>query len=270
MSEPRDVVVPAGGVISAEYARAIGSPHRALAPVGPGRTPVLQIVVDALRASGVVRQIIGVTAEPVAQKVSGVDVWLPAGDSGPENILRGLAALPTPDAPALVCTSDLPLLTPDAVRAFVAHCDAEAEVTLGLVTAAAYEEAFPGAPPSEWVHLRDAGPVTLGGLFGIRPALLQRNTLLLADAMAARKSQFGMVRLLGPRLVWQWATRSLTLAALTARGETLLGCRTQILRDAAPALALDIDTEDDYTDADARLQTQQRPADTAHPHPVRL
>ena len=264
MTAPRDVVIPAGGRIPESYARLIGTPHRALAPVGPDRRPVMQIVVDALRASGQVRHIIGVAAAPVADAISGVDGWQPAGDSGPANILRGLAALEAPDMPALVCTSDLPLLTAQDVQDFVGRCLPEADLTLGLVSAEAYLSAFPQSPPSEWVALSDAGPVTMGGLFGLRPALLLRHEALLASVFESRKSQARMARLLGPRLLWQWATKTLTLRALVARGEMILGGRAQVLRDAPPRLSFDIDTEDDYTYADTYFQQSGRPG-TGHP-----
>ncbi len=243
----RDVVIPAGGTIDDEFARRIGTPWRALAPVGPARTPVLQIVVDALRASGCVRRIVCVAPPGIASGIVGVDIWLPAFPEGWENICRGLYTVGYEDAPALVCTSDLPFIAPADVADFCARCDPNADVTLGLVRAGAYNKAFIGAPPSTFVPLQDIGPVTLGGLFCVRPALLLNNRALLARAFESRKSQWGMVSLLGPRLVGQFLTRRLTLAALTRRAEQLLGCRARILLDIAPALACDMDTADDYT-----------------------
>lgn len=248
-----DVVIPAGGTISAEYARTIGTAVRALAPLGPERRPVMQIVVDALRASGAVRSIVGVAPDAVAERITGVDRWLPAGNSGPDNIRRGLSALDRPEEIALICTSDLPLMTPESVRGFTSRCDSSADVQIGLVSGPAYEAVFAGAPPSRWVALRDVGPVTIGCLFGVRPALLQRHQTLLDQVFSARKSQAGMVKLLGPRLLWQWTTKRLTLAAIQARGEAILSCRAQVLRDVDPALAFDIDDAGDYAFAAARL-----------------
>lgn len=244
---PYDVVIPAGGTIDSEYAQLIGTPCRALAPFGPARTPVLQIVVDALRASGCVRRIVCVAPRHIADGIGGVDLWLPAAPHGTENILRGLDALDDLNAPALVCTSDLPLVGPAAIADFCARCDPNADVTLGLVRADAYNQAFPGAPPSTFVGLRDVGPVTIGGLFAVRPSSLLDNHALFARAFEARKNQWSMAQLLGPRLVAQFLTHRLTLKAITQRAEMLLRCRAQILLDTAPALACDMDTADDYT-----------------------
>ncbi len=63
-----------------------------------------------------------------------------------------------------------------------------------------------------------------------------------------------MAGLLGPRLLWGWATRTLNLQMLTARAEHLLGGPVQVVTDTSPLLAYDIDTADDYTYAQTRLQ----------------
>jgi len=242
-----DVVVPAGGIIDNEFTQLIGTPCRALAPFGPARTPALQIVVDALRASGCVRRIVCLAPPQAAERVAGVDIWHEAAPHGVENILRGLSALGDENTPALVCTSDLPLIGQADIAGFCARCDPDADVTLGLVRADAYNQAFLNAPPSTFVPLRDVGPVTLGGLFSVRPSLLLSNRPLFARVFEARKSQWGMARLLGPRLVSLFLARRLTLDVLTARAERLLQCRAQTLLDIAPALACDMDTADDYT-----------------------
>lgn len=244
----RDVIIPAGGTIDAAFAGRIGTSVRALAPFGPQGMPALQIVVDALRASGTIARIIVAADDAVRGRVTGVDAWIADTGNGSANILRGLAFLPDADAPALVCASDLPLIAPQDVAAFAAQCDTDSDLTVGLIGGDAYSAAYPDAPPSQFVLLRDAGPVTLSGLFGVRPSALLRNEARLAQAVAARKSQARMAGLLGPRLLWQWATRTLTLTGLTARAEALLHCRVQILQqDIAPALACDMDMADDYT-----------------------
>lgn len=247
-----DVVIPAGGTIDAEFAARIGSPYRALAPLGPEKTPVLQHVINSLRQSGAVGQIVCAAPEAVQSAVDGVDLWLPDGGSGPQNILAGLRTLP-PDALALVCTSDLPLMTANAVMRFVSALTPEAAVSVGLVRADAYTAAYPDAPPSTFVELRDTGPVTLAGLFAVRPAALFQRQALLDSLFGARKSQARMAGILGPRLLLAWLMRRLTQAALIARAETLLGARVQVVDHTDPTLAYDMDTLDDYEYATQHL-----------------
>jgi hypothetical protein len=248
-----DVVVPAGGTISPAYAVCIGTPFRALAPLGPDRQMVMQRVVNTLRESGCVRRIIGVGPAAVQETIQDVDAWLSSGASGPMNIRAGLQTLFDPDTPALVCTSDLPLLTAESVRGFVTRCRADADVSIGLVGKAAYLAAFPQSPMSLFVPFRDVGPVTMSCLFCVRPRLLERHSTLLDQAFVARKSQWKMAALLGPRLTAQFALRRLRLSAVQARSERLLHCQADVVWDCAPALALDMDTADDYAYANACL-----------------
>jgi hypothetical protein len=254
----RDVVIPAGGSIDEGYARAIGSPFRALAPLGPDRVPVLQHVVDTLRASGAAGRIIVVAPSPVADVIEGVDEWLLAGDSGPANIRAGLARA-TPGRAALVCASDLPLMTPKGVADFCVRCRPNAQIAVGMVAAEDYNRAFPDAPPSEFVRLADAGEVTLGGLFLIHPDLLARHDALLRRLFAGRKDQWRMAGVLGPRLLWQWATKTLRLETVTRRAETISGTPVDVVSETDPTLAYDIDTEDDYTYAQSRFGQPTRP-----------
>ena len=247
-----DIVIPAGGEIDADFAALIGSPYRALAPFGPNKTPLLQVIVSVLREAVPDSRIICVAPDAVAQTIDGVDLWLSAGKSGPENMRLGLRHV-RQDAPALLCASDLPLMTVEAVREFVRACRPDAQVTVGLVHADAYEAAFPGAPPSEFTRLPETGPVTLGGLFQLQPDLLTRNAALFDKLFNARKSPWHSAGIAGPRLLWQLATRTLTLSTVTARAEYLLGGPVQVVDAADPTLAYDTDTLDDYTYAETRF-----------------
>ena len=249
----RDIVIPAGGLIHAGFAAHIGSPYRALAPLGPNKTPVLQHIVETLRAAEPEVRVLCVAPEAVAQAVQGVDLWLPAGDSGPENIRLGLSHA-APGKPALLCMSDLPLITVESVREFVATCRPDAHLTVGLVRADSYLREFRGAPPSEFVSLRETGPITLAGLFQIQPDLLTHQRVLFDKLFGARKAQWRLASLIGPRLLWQFTTKTLSLSALTQRAEQLIGGPVQIIEGSAPVLAYDLDTLDDYTYAQTHFR----------------
>ena len=252
MSAARSIVIPAGGEISPEYAERIGSPYRALAPLGLSKTPLLQHIVDTLRAAEPGAKVICVAPREVSVAVGNVDLWLPAGPNGPENMRLGLSHAEA-NQPALLCTSDLPLMTAESVRAFVAACRADAQITAGLVRAEAYRQAFPDAPPSEFTKLVEIGPVTMAGLFQIQPDLLTRRAMLFDKLFSARKSQWQMAGIVGPKLVWQLATKTLHLSSLTQRAEQLLGGPAQVILDADPSLAYDADTLDDYTYAETHF-----------------
>jgi len=248
-----NVVIPAGGTIEPAYRLKAGSAHRALAPIGEQRKPVLQIVVDALRQAPGIERIVVAAAPEVTERITGVDWWIAASDSAADNIVRGLGVLDENENHALVCTSDLPFLTGQAVTAFLARVDTGADLSVGWVSRKAYEDAYPAAPASTYVGLRDAGPVTLACLFHVRPAFVKSSETRIARVFLARKSQRKMAALLGPALLVRWATRTLTVAAVAGRVERIMGCKAQAIANADPALAFDIDTIDDYQYADTHV-----------------
>ena len=124
---------------------------------------------------------------------------------------------------------------------------------MGLVRADTYQQAFPGAPPSEFTALAETGLVTMAGLFQIQPDLLSRRAALFEKLFGARKSQWQMASIVGPKLLWHLATKTLRLSLLVQRAEQLVGGPVQVVLDADPALAYDADTLDDYTYAETRF-----------------
>jgi len=245
-----DVVIPAGGEIDGDYATEAATTIRALAPVGAGQRPVLQVVVDALRDSNKFGKIVVVGPDALQSNINGVDKWLPeptggAITGGPGNILSGLNEL-DPTRTALVCTSDLPFLTADAVVDFVDRIDATVDISAGTVSADMYNARFQDAPPSEFVRLADLGPSTIACIFAVRPGAILGKMELVSSAFEARKSQWGMVRLLGPRLLWEFATKRMSAKSIANRLERLLGCRIGLVENAPSETAFDIDTIEDY------------------------
>jgi hypothetical protein len=140
----------------------------------------------------------------------------------------------------------LPFLTGTAVADFLGRVDTSASIGVGLVSASRYMDQYPDSPPSQFVTLSETGLVTMGCLFTVVPQVLSRNAAVLDRAFLARKSQWRMAALLGPRLIWQFAMRRLSLGDIRRRIEQLLQCRVDVLLDVLPELAFDIDTAGDY------------------------
>src|SRR5579885_2136064 len=109
-------VITAGGRIDGEFAAAAGTNVKALASVR-GET-MLARMIAALRAAGV-DEIAVVGGEEVRAACSStIDRFVDESPSGSENLLRALHAWPA-DERLVYATSDLPYVTPDAVRDFL-------------------------------------------------------------------------------------------------------------------------------------------------------
>ena len=263
--EPLDVILPAGGRITGEFAEMAGTDIKALIDFN-GQT-ILRRAIHTLRATNRIGRIavIGPAAVLAEAQNSGADLLLPEGDSGPDNILRGLHALRGKEkekrregeeenssfiphrssfSKVLILTTDLPFLTADALNTFLDACPSEADVAVPVVTEAEFSGRFPGTA-NEYVKLRDGG-YTIGCAFVLNGETLLRNEAHLRALFAARKSQWQMARLVGFGTILKFATRRLTVEELEARASAIAGCRGVAVRHSPPELAYDIDLPAEY------------------------
>ena len=231
-------VITAGGRADATFAAAIGTPVKALAPFGPGT--ILDVVLRAIADAGIV-EIAVVGGPEVARRLPRAVRLIPAAPDGATNIARALDAWPAGDL--LFAASDLPFLGGADLNAFVAASSGY-DLTLPLATAAAYETRFPGAPAHS---VRLGGErVANGSVFFIRDSARGPVGSVAGAFFDARKSPFGMARLLGPTLLLRFVTGRLRIAHVERLATRRLAVRAAAIRDAAPGLCFDVDTAADY------------------------
>ena len=253
--ETLDVILPAGGRISGEFAQRAGTDIKALIDFN-GQT-ILRRTINTLRATHRIGRIavIGPAAALDEARNCGADLLLPEGDSGPDNILRGLHALQQgkrekakllpltlnsqPSTKVLILTTDLPFLTADALNTFLDACPPETDIAVPIMTEREFTARFPGTQ-NEYVKLRD-GAFTLGCAFVLNGEALLRNEGHLRALFAARKSQWQMARAVGFGTIIKFATRRLTVGELEARASKIAGCRGVAVPHMPPELAYDID-----------------------------
>ncbi|PZR56425.1 MAG: hypothetical protein DLM50_08070 [Candidatus Meridianibacter frigidus] len=238
-------VITAGGRVSGEFARVIGTDVKALALIG-GRT-LLDCAIDAARGAGV-RSVTVVGGPEVGRACqSKIDRLIGEHSDGVENLRRALLA--NPQADALFLTSDLPFVTGAYLREFVERSTSGA---LGMAVCAAqsYESRFPGAP----AHATHIGGerIANGSVFtipaGSGPAVVD----IAGRFFAARKSLLRMSFLLGPQLLARFAVGRLRIADLERKAAREIRVAVLAVRDCAPELCFDVDTLDDYQYALAR------------------
>jgi GTP:adenosylcobinamide-phosphate guanylyltransferase len=240
-----DAILPAGGEIDPAFAAEVGVKNKALIEIG-GKT-VLQRVMQALRDSGRIRRIAVIGPDQVHQAAEGADLLLQPGSSGPDNILKGLAALQegsSPPTKVLVVTTDLPFLTPEIINRFIDSCPPGADICVPLIDKDAYVTRFPNSTAT-FVPLRD-GVLTAGCMYLFDVAALQAARPHMERIFEVRKSKIGMARLLGPKFLVKFLTKSLTVEDVEKKITGLLHCTGKAIQNSAPELAYDIDYLDDY------------------------
>ena len=246
MDMPYDAVLPAGGRITGAFEQMAGVSLKALIPHEHGT--VLEHTISVLKETNTMGRIVVVGPENLQghPSVKWADMVLPEGESGAENSLIGLKWLAKSDISrkVLIVTTDLPFLSCESVNAFLDACPQDGDICIPILTEDELESRFPGSD-NTYVPLKD-GHWTMGGVFLVHPDTLLGRRTRLEDVFAARKSQFRMACLLGPRFIMRFLTKRLTVADIESKGSDLFRCRGYAIRHSPPELAFDMDELKDY------------------------
>jgi hypothetical protein len=240
-----DIVLPAGGRISGDFARVAGVEVKALIMLG-GET-LLKRTIDALRVCDRIGSVIVVGPPEALAEADrcGADAVVPEGSSGPDNIFRGLDV--ARGDRALIGATDMPFLSAQVINGFLDMCPPDADLAVPIIRREAFEAEFPGFPRQD-TRLRD-GFYRIGGLFMVNLPTLRRIRPRFEAAFAARTSDWQMAKLVGPAIALRFLSHRLGVEHVIARANRILNCRGLAVRGAPPSLALDIDQQDEYEHA---------------------
>jgi hypothetical protein len=219
---------------------ATGQPCKALLLIRD--RPMLSYVADALCASGCVGRlvVVGLSPEDAPDLCPALPVtYLPDRGGSIANALSVLDLLETEDH-VLLASSDIPLLSAEAVRDFVARSAATgADLCYPAVRREVMEARFPGSGRSFRPLVE--GDMAGGDLFFARPVVLRRNAALVQRLSAHRKAALGLARLLGPGILVRFVLRRLRIADLERRVSALFGSSCRAIISPYAELAMDVD-----------------------------
>lgn len=239
-------VITAGGRVDGEFARAIGSAVKALAPVNGGT--MLHRCIQSLYGAGIQRIAVVGGDEVRRHCHAEVDRVIPESADGAENLRRALSAWDA-QMPVIYATSDMPFIDAPAVQRFLQSV-APGTLALPLTEWSDFEKRFPGAPP---FGISLAGErVVNGGVFALPGGSAPRIAAFAARFFAARKSPLRMAALTGPALLLRFALKRLSIAQLEREARRLLSMPALGVRGAPPELAYDVDTYREYEYATAQ------------------
>lgn len=240
-AEGLTAVVLAGGDASDGLAALAGVPAKALLPVA-GR-PLAGYVLDALRASGLVRETVYVG--PTDQELADYDVVpVPAGQRFEDSLALGLgAALGRGADQLLVATADLPWLTADDVSRFVhGALGLHADLVYPIVAQEHMVSAFPEQRRT-YVRLRE-GRFTGGNLALLSPQAVTSLLPIVSKAFGVRKNPVRMAGLIGLDVIVSLVAGTASLAPLETRVSRILGLQARALRMEDAGVAADVDRID--------------------------
>jgi len=234
-------VVTAGGRIEDPFAAEAGTSVKALAQVHG--TTMLDRILGALRAAGATRIALVGGSEVRAAAGERVERFIDESPSGSQNMLRALRAWPEDGAPLLYATSDLPYVTAGAIADFVRRVPA-ATLSIPLAEYADFAARFPGAPEAGIVLAGER--VVNGGVFLLPAGSAEPLAAIATQFFDARKRPWQMAGLVGIGILLRFILRRLSIADLENRARRTLGLRALGIRNSAPELAFDVDTENEY------------------------
>lgn len=240
-----NAIVLAGSKNDGKLKKTSSATNEALISIGD--KPMVQYVVEAISNSKFIKNIVVVGPKQLLQPVfAHVDniTFVPAGDSVIQGVLNGLKKTGHQEQ-VLIASSDIPLITPEAIDDFVTQCLPlkNVDVFYSIVPKEANDRKFPGVQRT-YVSLR-GGTYTGGNIFLVKPAIVEKCAAKAEEIFALRKSPIALARLVGLGCIVKFALRILTIREIEKRAGELLGITGKAIISQYPEVGVDVDKPSD-------------------------
>lgn len=238
-----DVLILAGALNDGALQESSSEEYEALIEVA-GR-PMVEYVLKAVRGSKFAQRVALIGPEELLKERLSLqaDAYIEGGDSLFQNIRRGATAL-DPQGPVLIITSDIPLITSEAIDDFVKDAKKRpGEVYYSLINREACEKSFPGMERT-YVKLRE-GMYTGGNLGMVEADIIRNCSEELSQFFTHRKSTMRLSRLLGPNILLRFALGRLKLAQIEKRIKKITGYDGVGVLSEHAEIAFDVDKPSD-------------------------
>lgn len=237
-----DAIILAGASNNGALRAVTDTPYEALIDIN-GRT-MLDYVVDAVVGAKSISRVVVVGPAKALDSLAGrVYKVVQCGDSMVENILIGLEVLHA-TGKVLLVTSDIPLLTSEAIEDFLKRCsEREADIHYPVVAKEVNETRYPGVKRT-YVRLIE-GTFTGGNLALLDPEVVRQCHLMIEKAVQMRKKPWQLSRLLGFRFIVKFLFSRLSIEEIEGRVRLMLGFRGVGIISPYPEIGIDVDKPSD-------------------------
>ncbi|EOD01689.1 nucleotidyltransferase family protein [Caldisalinibacter kiritimatiensis] len=207
--------------------------------------PMISYVIDALKHSKVVDQIV-VVGEPKDFEnidLKYVDKIIKCRDSILDNIIVGLNYFKS-DNKVMITTSDIPLLTGEAVKDFVDRSlETDADLYYPIINKNICVQKYPDAKRT-YARLKE-GLFTGGNMFIVNPSIVDSTIDVAKKMIEYRKNPLKMSRVLGFKFLLKFSTGKVSIKTAEQRVSELLGIQPKAIISDYAEIGNDVDKPED-------------------------
>ncbi|ACB83656.1 NTP transferase domain-containing protein [Natranaerobius thermophilus] len=220
--------------------------NKALVPING--QPMIQYIISALKKSDLVDDMVIVgPKQELTGRLKGESQnfeIIEKHESGKvlDNLLKGIDFL-KPQNNILVVTSDIPLLTPEAIDNFINQCDDKLDLLYPVIPKEANQKEFPQVERT-YVNLSN-GSFTGGNVFYINPAKVRPCYERVDRVIRNRKNPLLMATNFGISFLAQFLMGKLSLKQAEAKISQILQIQAKVIVSHYPELGIDIDKSSD-------------------------
>jgi len=207
--------------------------------------PMIEYVLDALLEVDEINRIVIVGPKDKLTTTLEAKVYkiVEASDSILQNLIKGIEAIGDTDR-ILVVASDIPMITPQAVKDFLALTRREdADLYYPIISKEDNDKKFPGVKRT-YVKLKD-GIFTGGNLFLLKPGIIQKCLTQAEWILVNRKKPWKIAKILGWIFVIKLLLGTLDIAQLEKRASKVLGIKVLGIKSSYPEIGTDVDKPSD-------------------------
>jgi GTP:adenosylcobinamide-phosphate guanylyltransferase len=202
---------------------------------------MIEYIIDTLRKSSIIEKIAVVGPKEQLEPIIGdkVDYIVEGTDS---IVTNGLLAMENfkNDKQVLITTSDIPMLTVEALEDFISKAlDMNADLCYSVVDKMVNDKKYPEVKRT-YARLWE-GQFTGGNIFLFNPAVTEKCKTFVEQMLEYRKSPAKMAMVLGFGFLIRMALGILTIRAVQKKTERLLGIKGAVVISEYPEVGNDVD-----------------------------
>lgn len=222
------------------------SPAQYEAEIEIAGRPMLDYVVMALERVQSIKKIVIVGSESMLSnsRFRGERfIFAKPGSSVVESLENGVSAL-TDREPVLILTSDIPLITQEALEDFLNRCHHQSgDIYYSFVPKTINDQKYPHVQRT-YVRLKE-GTFTGGNLVLLSPEIIHEKLTTLTKAIALRKKPIKLCGMLGWWYLCKLLFGALTIKEIEDRVAEVLGVKAVGIVSPYPEVGIDVDKPSD-------------------------